>query len=65
MSDVKLQIAHRGELNPPSATNFAREERVEMMLAAVSQDASEGLAAMLAILEIRHKRGAGEITYVD
>jgi hypothetical protein len=36
-----------------------------MMLAAASQDASEGLAAMLAILEIRHKRGAREMTYVD
>lgn len=65
MSDVKLQAALRGELNQPGATNFAREEQVEMMLAAASQDASEGLAAMLAIFEIRHKHGAGEMAYVE
>lgn len=60
MSGVtRSSAAHRDEFDQPSGASFAGEERVEMMLAAASQEASEGLAAMLAILEVRHKRRTG------
>jgi hypothetical protein len=57
MSDVRLPTAPRGELDRASGTSFARDERVERMLATAGQETSECFAAMLAILEIRHKRG--------